>query len=175
MKNPCTPAVSKSRGCAGQIAHPVFFFPASRTHVVLSKCVPTHGFCFPGQGKSPRLRRAIRAPGLCLHLSRARGSFWVQAHAELLFSQAGRKPGFCSLQPGKSPRQISDLKRITWGHPFPNAQKRSKKLSSAPWFFRAFPSSAGELRPEGPLSRPAARKRGRSAKGCRRPPLHRNA
>ena len=34
FKNNVPPAVSKSRGCAGQFAHPVFFFPASRTHAV---------------------------------------------------------------------------------------------------------------------------------------------
>ena len=57
----CAPAVGNSRGCAEQIAHHVFFFPASRTHAVVSGCGPTPGFCFPGQAESPRLRRAQRA------------------------------------------------------------------------------------------------------------------
>ena len=60
-----------------------------------------------------RLRRASRAPCLCLYpASHARGCFRVRAHAGLLFSRAGRKPTSCSLQPGgnppgKSPRQTS--------------------------------------------------------------------
>ena len=53
FKNNVPPAVSKSRGCAGQFAHPVFFFPASRTHAVVSGCGPAYGSCFPGQGKAP--------------------------------------------------------------------------------------------------------------------------
>ena len=49
FKNNVPPTVSKSRGCAGQFAHPVFFFPASRTHAVVSGCGPAYGSCFPGQ------------------------------------------------------------------------------------------------------------------------------
>ena len=104
--------------------------------------------CSLWPGGNPRLRRASRAPCLCLHsTAHARSCFRVCARAELLFSQAGRKP-----------------RRI------PHAQKRPKSWSFAPLAFWAFPLSAGGLRPEGPLSRPAARKRGRSAKGRRRSP-----
>ena len=100
-------SASSPRGCAGQAALRVCFFAQPRTHA--------------------RLRRASRAPGLFLcPTAHARGWFRVRAHAWLLFSRAGRDPVFCSLRPGKSPRQISDLKRITWGHPFPHAQKRLK-------------------------------------------------
>ena len=77
FKNNVPPAVSKSRGCAGQFAHRVC-------------CV--------------------------LPASHARGCFRVRARVWLLFSQAGQKP-----------------RRI------PNAQKRPKSWSFAPWLFGRFP------------------------------------
>ena len=46
-------SASSPRGCAGQFAHRVFFFPASRTHAAVSGCAPAHGSCFPRQGKRP--------------------------------------------------------------------------------------------------------------------------
>ena len=52
----------------------------------------------------------------------------------------------------------------------PQRTETPEKLELCSLAFRAFPLSAGGLRPEGPLSRPAARKRGRSAKGRRRSP-----
>ena len=214
--------------------------------------------CSLRPGKSPRLRRASRAPCLFLpHVSHARGSFRVQAHAELLFSRAGRNPApavsksrTVSLSsprlartrffPGVGPHRASVFPGKQKSHllfpapgrkPAPNfheyvkrgakrspthrnarkagalllgfssvsltcrrfaaewprkpassqtkgkiskrvqtspfAQKRSKKLSSAPWLFRAFPLPAGGLRPNGRVSRPAAREKGRSAAGHR--------
>ena len=68
------------------------------------------------------------------------------------------------LKPASSQKKGEISKRVQTS---PFAQKRSKKLSSAPWLFRAFPLPAGGLRPEGPLSRPAARKRKRLAAGHR--------
>ena len=149
----CAPAVSKSRTRrpGAGLSAPAGSSPAMQLVVCR---LPTKRFalsassprgCAPAVGKtrtvsfsSPRLartrffpgarlRRASRAPGLFLcPTAHARGWFRVRAHAWLLFSRAGRNPVFCSLRPGKSPRQISDLKRITWGHPFPHAQKRLK-------------------------------------------------
>ena len=141
-------------------------------------------------GQFARLRRASRAPCLWLRpVSHARGWFRVQAHAELLFSRAGKRPGFCFLRLGKSPHQTFINEKNVGPNVPPRtetlekaelcslvfssvslisrrfaarraakpassqkkgkiseraqassfAQKRSKKLSSAPWLFRAFP------------------------------------
>ena len=106
------PAASKSRGCAGQVAHRVCACAQPRTHAAVSECVPTHGSCFPGGEKAP-----------------------------------ARPPRTETLE----------------------------KLSFAPWLFKRFPCQPAVCGPKGRVSRPAARKRGRSAKGRRRPPLHRNA
>ena len=119
-------------------------------------------------GQVARLRRASRAPCLFLpRVSHARGFFRVWAHAGLLFPQAGRNPTSCSLRPGGNPPGKSPGASPT--------HRNARKAELCSLAFRAFPLSAGGLRPEGPLSRPAARGRGRSAKGHRRPPSHRNA
>ena len=107
---PVFPGGEKARTCGEQFAHRVCVFAQPRTHAAGSGCGPTPGFCFPGRGESPRLRRAhlrwaSRAPCLFLpRVSHARGWFRVRAHTGLLFSRAGRKPTSCSLRPGKSPR-----------------------------------------------------------------------
>ena len=95
------------------------------------------------------------------------------------FPRQGKRPGSCSLRPGgslpgKSPRQTS-MNTQNVGPPVPPTHRNARKAELCSLAFRAFPLSAGGLRPEGPLSRPAARKRGRLAKGHRRPPSHRNA
>ena len=103
------PAVSKSRGCAGQVAR--LRWASRAPGLCLHQAAHARGW-FRARGcaghtcggQVARLRRASRAPCLFLpHVSHARVWFRVWAHTGLLFSRAGRKPGFCSLRPGKSP------------------------------------------------------------------------
>ena len=194
-----TPAVGNSRGCAGQVAHRAFFFPASRTPAHLRRasrapclCLhlsrarprlvpcacPTPGFCFPRQGKSPRLRRAhlrwaIRAPApgksrtvsfSSPRLARPRacgGQFahlvcsFAQPRTHAVFSRCGPFAGLLFSRAGKKLRRI------------PNAQKRPKSWSFAPWLFGRFLYLPAVCGPKGRLSRPAAREKGRSAAGRR--------
>ena len=48
-----SPRLARPRTCGGQVAHPVFFFSASRTHAVGSGCAPALSSCFPRQRKAP--------------------------------------------------------------------------------------------------------------------------
>ena len=117
-----------------------------------------------------RLRRASRAPCLFLScVSHVRGSFRVWAHAELLFSQANRNPASCSLRPGgnppgKSPRQTS-MNTQNVGPNVPPRTETPEKLELCSFGFSGVSLSAGGLRPNGRLSRPAAREKGKSAAG----------
>ena len=177
--------MSNSRGCAGHTCGGQFAHAPSRRRAVCNgrlvtrvaacnasaACKAVRSVCF----FPAHLRWAIHAPCFCLRqASHARGFFRVQAHAGLLFSWAGKKPVSCSLRQGESPPQTS-INEKNVGPNVPQRTETPEKLELCSLAFRAFPLSAGGLRPEGPLSRPAARKRGRSAKGHRRPPLHRNA
>ena len=166
------PSLARPRTCGEQDAHRVCIFAQPRTHAVLSGCKPTLSFCFPGRGEIPRLRRAIRAPGLCLYpasharapavgnsrtgfvpaLSLARTRLVPGASPRmapvfpggeksyLLFPAAGRKPA------GQKPRRI------------PNAQKRPKSWSFAPLAFRAHLRWA--IRAPGLCLRPVSHARG---------------
>ena len=86
--------------------------------------------------------------------------------------------GFCF--PGQGGNLVSVLcswekTRRAKAPAHPQSTETPEKLSSAPLAFRAFPRQPAICGPKGRVSRPAARKRGRSAKGHRRPPSHRNA
>ena len=92
----------------------------------------------------------------------------------------GRRPALSFCFPGQGKCLVSvpcgmEETRRAKAPARPLTHRNARKAELCSLAFRAFPLSAGGLRPKGPLSRPAARKRGRSAKGCRRPPLHRNA
>ena len=120
-------------------------------------------------------------------LTRPRGCTGQVAHRVCACAQprthavpSGRGPAlsFCFPKQGESPAHVPCAREETRrakapAHPPRTETLEKAELCSLP--FQAFPLSAGGLRPNGRLSRPAARKRGRSAKGCRRPPLHRNA
>ena len=165
--------------CGGQVAHRVSFLPTSRTHAAGSGCRPTHGLCFPGQGESPRLRWAIRAPGLWLHLSRARTRactgqvvhrvFFLPAsrtHARL--RRASRAPCLCSTFEPRTHAVLSGCKP-THGSCFsgrgksPGASpthRNARKAELCSLAFQAFPLSAGGLRPKGPLKPASSQKKG---------------
>ena len=86
-------------------------------------------------GRFPaRLRRASRAPCLCLHLNRARTRFF----------------------PGAGPRMAPVFPGREKAPAHPQRTETPEKLELCSLAFWAFPLSAGGLRPEGPLSRPAA-------------------
>ena len=146
--------------CGGQNAHRVFFFPASRTHAAGSGCGPTPGSCFPGQGESPRLRRASRAaaPG------KTRTVFFSSPRLARTRLVPGARPRMAPVFPGREKAPAH-----------PQRTETLEKLSFAPWLFKRFPYLPAVCGPKGRVSRPAARKRGRSASGRRRPTSHRNA
>ena len=140
---------------ARKAVHPVFFFAASRTHAVDFGCAPAHGSCFPGQGKSPGAsptHRNARKAELCSLAFRA-----FPMPAGDLRPERPRKPA-------SSQKKGGDQRK---GAGVPLCTETPEKLSFAPLAFRAFPLSAGGLRPNGRLSRPAARKRKRLAAGHR--------
>ena len=113
---------------------------------------------FPCQ---PRLRRARRVPCLCQHsASHARDCFRVRARAELLFSQTSRKPVSCSLRRGGNLPGTNFHEYAKRGAERTPTHRNARKAELCSLAFRAFPLSAGGLRPNGRLSRPAARKRG---------------
>ena len=147
-----------------------------------------------------RLRRASRAP--CLFLlrvsharapavsktrtgfaslpSHARTRFFLGASPRmapvflggeksyLLFPAAGRKPAGRKPAPNFHEYAKRGAKRTP-------THRNARKAELCSFGFSAFPLSAGGLRPKGRVSRPAARKKERTAAGRRRPPSHRNA
>ena len=127
----------------------------ARTRLI-SGARPRTAPVFPDRGKAPARPPRTETP--------EKLSF-----APWLFGRFPCQPAICGLKGRVSrpaARKRGEISERVQASPF--AQKRSKKLSSAPWLFRAFPLPAGGLRPEGPLSRPAARKRkGRLAAGRR--------
>ena len=100
-----SPCLARPRGCAGQfahtcgeqVAHRVFFFPASRTHAVVSGCRLMPGFCFPGQGKTwllfpaPGRKPAGQKPAPNIHEYVKRGATRSPTHRN------ARKAELCSL------------------------------------------------------------------------------
>ena len=110
--------------CGGQNAHRVFFFPASRTHAAGSGCGPTPGSCFPGQGESPRLRRASRAaaPG------KTRTVFFSSPRLARTRLVPGARPRMAPVFPGREKAPAH-----------PQRTETLEKLSFAPWLFKRFP------------------------------------
>ena len=101
---PVFPGGEKARGCAGHTCGGQFAHAPSRRRAVCNGRLVTrdaacsvsaaHKAVCPVCFFPARLRRANRAPCLCLcSAAHARGSFWVWAHAWLLFSRAGKSPG----------------------------------------------------------------------------------
>ena len=80
--------------------------------------------------------------------------------ARLLFPAPGRNP------PGESPRQTS-MNTQNVGPNVPPRTETPEKLSSAPWLFGRFPCQPAVCGLKGRLSRPAARKKERTAAGRR--------
>ena len=150
-------SASSPRACGEQVAHRVYGCAQSRTHAIGFRCVPAHDFCFPGQGESPRLRRASRAPCLWLRpASHARCCFRVRARAWLLFSRAGRKLSFCSLQLGENPPGES-----------PGASpehRNARKAELCSFGFSGVSPPAGDLRPKGPRKPASSEKKGEIGK-----------
>ena len=162
---PVFPGGEKARGCAGQFAHA----PSRRravcngrlvTRVAACNCVGCLQAVRPVCFFPARLRRASRAPCLWLRpVSHARGWFRVQAHAELLFSRAGKRPGFCFLRLGKSPHQTF----INEKNVGPNVPPRTETLEKAELCSLVFSSVSlisRRFAARRAAKRPAARKRG---------------
>ena len=120
-------------------------------------------------------------------LTRPRGCAGQDAHRVCACAQprthavgSGCAPtlSFCFPKQGESPAHVPCAREETRRAKAPAHPPRTEtleKLSFAPWLFKRFPYLPAVCGPKGRLSRPAARKRGRSAKGRRRPPSHRNA
>ena len=172
------------RACGGQVAHA----PSRRRAICAESLVTRDAACgataarkavHPVISLPARLRRASRAPCLCFRpVSHARDCFQVRARARLLFSQTSRDPVSCSLRrggnpPGENLRQTS-MNTQNVGPNVPPRTETPEKLSFAPWLFGRFPCQPAVCGLKAALSRPAARERGRSTKGHRRPPSHRN-
>ena len=175
-----SPRLARTRGCAGQVALRVSFLPVSRTHARLRRAsrapclflprVSHARAAAPGKSRtvslsSPCLARTRLVPGAGPHRASV---FPGGEKAHLLFPAAGRKPAVRKPVPNFH----EYVKRGATRSPTHRNARKAELCSLA---FQTFPLSAGGLRPEGPLSRPAARKRRRAASGRRRPPSHRNA
>ena len=146
-------SISSLRTCGGQVAHRVSFFPVSRTHAAGSGCAPTPGSCFPGQGESPRLRRASRAPCLCLRpapharapaVGNSRTVFVAAFGPRTPAVLSGCKPTLSFYFPGRgeSPPPVpcgGEKTRRAKAPARPQRTETLEKLSSAPWLFKRFP------------------------------------
>ena len=144
--------MSKSRALS-------FFFAAPRTHAAVFGCGPTPGSCFPGQAGGPRLRRAIRAaaPSKSRTVSissprLARTRLVPGASYTYIYSGRGE-----ILPPVPCGREETRRAKAP-AHPQRTETPRKAELCS--FGFSGVSLSAGGLRPNGRLSRPAARGKG---------------
>ena len=150
-----TPAVGNSRGCAGQVAHRVFFFPASRTPAAGSVCVPHAGLLFSRAGKKPAPAAGTPAVG------NSRGCAGQVAH-RVFFFPASRTPAagsgcaptlsFYFPGQGESPPPVPcgrEETRRAKAPAHPPRTETPEKLSFAPWLFGRFPYQPAVCGPKG--------------------------
>ena len=167
--------------------------PARLRRAHRARAVPAQG-CLRRQARHPRCSSVVRRP-LAPAVSKTRGCAEQFAHHVCTCTQsrthAARFRVCARAWASCFPGQAGSLAPVPCGQeqkPAPNfheyvkrgvkrspTHRNARKAELCSLAFRAFPLSAGGLRPKGPLSRPAARERGRSATGHRRPPSHRNA
>ena len=146
------------RACGGQFAHA----PSRRRADCAGSLVTRDAACGAAAARKAvhpvislpaRLRRASRAPCLCFRpVSHARDCFQVRARARLLFSQTSRDPVSCSLRRGGNPPGESPGASPT--------HRNARKAELCSLAFRAFPLSAGGLRPERPRKPASSERKG---------------